>query len=165
MTEPALEHSHTDVMSATVRGRYLSLLLLALAIGLIVFSYRVALPTLNAALQTTPAPQAIAGIKGILLGFTVLVMVCAATLIWSGCRMLRTGQSPPLGAWVWRDTKIVRGRMVKRLAWTYIVSALVSCILCIGLVAYMWTTFDRLATAAPLPAGVSVVPQPAATPQ
>lgn len=150
MTEPT---SSPDIMPATVRGRWLSAALVALAAALVTFFYWVAMPALSAAMSPAPAPGATMRIKLILLGLAILATGSAIALILSGKKMLDAKQSPPPGAWLWRDTKVLRGAAAKRLGWACIASGIAASVICIALVGYMWLAFDRHSLQNPAPSG------------
>jgi hypothetical protein len=165
MTAHGDNPASTDVIRATSRGCLLSATLIALSIPLIEFFQLAVLPAMNASLDNHPAPHTIATLKYIFAGFAVLAILPAIVMIGVGRKMLKSGQWPPPGTWVWRDTCIRRGRDAARMAWVCIVSGTLTCILCLGLLTYIWTLFTQLASAPQLRPGVAILQQPfAATP-
>ena len=157
--QPA-QHS-CAVMHATPRGRRLLTLLLILAAGVLALFLRFGLPYFTAMLNTAtpPAANAILLIKCCFAGLAVLGVASAAGLIIHARSILRSRQCPPPGAWVWRDTRIVRGTQAARRAWLYIVVAIVCCLACIGLAIYIALMLDRLAPHYRLPPGVTIIQQ------
>jgi hypothetical protein len=135
---------NNDVIRATRRGRMLSTLLLAFAIALLALFQFLVLPFISASLNANPTPQSIATLKYLFLGFAALAILPAIAMIACGWKILNCGQTPVPGAWVWRDTRVKRGRDAARIAWICIASGALACLLCIAMVAFTWATFDRI---------------------
>jgi hypothetical protein len=146
-----------DVVRATTRGRLLSTLLVASAIALLAFFQFFVLPFINTALGANPAPQSIATLKFIFAGFAALAILPAIAMIAVGRKILLCGQSPLPNAWVWRDTRVKRGRDAIRIGWICVVSGALACLLCSALVAYIWTMFDRITPERQLRPGVIIL--------
>lgn len=157
-TEPTLSPDVSGVVRATPRGRWLSAILVLLAIALVAAFQIFAFPFLNNVLNGAPTPQAIIGIKSIFVGLAVIAVISGFVMIHSGRKILRCKQSPPADAWVWRDTKIKQGQAAIRLGWLCVISGVVAGVLCVGLLAYLWIVFDRIATQPPLRPGVIILP-------
>ncbi|MDB5773438.1 MAG: hypothetical protein JWM42_3812 [Burkholderia sp.] len=143
-----------EVVRATRRGRLLLSLMFAVAIAVLALFQFFVLPFINSSLAMNPSPQSIATLKYLFAGFAALAVLPSIAMIVIGRRILRCGQSPLPGAWVWRDTRVKRGRDATRIGWTCIVSGALSCLICIGAVAYIWATFDKMIPAEQLRPGV-----------
>lgn len=145
------------VVRATKQGRWFSAALAAAAIALLLPFMFVVMPALNNGFHPIPSARQILTIKSILVGLAGLSIVGSVIMIQSGRKILRTGQCPPPDAWVWYDTKVKQGATAIRLAWTYIVSAVICGVLCAGLSAYILVVLDRLTTSYKLPPGVKII--------
>lgn len=145
------------VVRATKQGRWFSAALSAVAIGMLLPFMFVVMPALNSGFNPMPSARQILMIKSILAGLAGLSIVASAIMIQSGRKILRTGQCPPPDAWVWYDTKVKRGTAAIRLAWTYIISAVICGLLCAGLSAYILVVLDRLTPPYKLPPGVKII--------
>ncbi|HEX2531715.1 MAG TPA: hypothetical protein VHK70_09630 [Burkholderiaceae bacterium] len=160
MRGPLRTEDLPDTVYATMRGRLVSVTLVAGATGLALLFWLVALPLLETTLRSSPpAPNALRLARAVLIGFAGVGLLASLALITHACKILRHGQYPAPGAWVWRDTKIVRGRPAIRYARTCIVVATITGIACLGLAAYIWMALDRLALGIQLPEGVTLVRQ------
>ncbi|MEN3293917.1 MAG: hypothetical protein V7642_3170 [Burkholderiales bacterium] len=135
---------NSDFVRATRRGRVLSTLLLAVAIALLALFQFLVLPFISASLNANPTPQSIASLKYLFLAFAALAILPAIAMIASGRKILKCGQTPVPGAWVWRDTRVKHGRDAARIAWICIAAGAFACLLCTAMVAFIWTTFDRI---------------------
>jgi hypothetical protein len=153
----------SDVVRATPRGRLLSTLLVALAIALLAFFQWYVLPFIDTTLAGNPTPKAIGTLKTIFIGFAALAILPAIAMIATGRKILATGQSPLPNAWVWRDTSVKRGREAGRIGWICVVSGALACLVCIGIVAFIWITFDRIAPQQNLRPGVNILQERPAT--
>jgi hypothetical protein len=152
-----------DVVRSTRRGRVLSTLLLALAIALLGLFQFLVLPFVSASLNANPTPQSIATLKYLFLGFAALAILPAVAMIASGRRILKCGQTPVPDAWVWRDTRVRRGRDAARIAWICIAAGALACLLCVAMVAFIWATFDRIVPENGLRPGVILLEQRSAS--
>ncbi len=161
MNDTTPSDAQADIVRATKRGRWLSAALMAVAIALLLPFMFIVLPVLNSGFNPMPSPPQVLIIKGILVCLAALGVATGAITVYSGRRMLRSGQCPPPDAWVWRDTKVKRGLAATRLAWAYIVSAVACGILCVGLVAYILMVLDRVRapSSLKLPPGVKIIQQ------
>ena len=145
------------VVRAAKQGRWFSAALTAVAIALLLPFIFVVMPALNSGFNPMPSARQILVIKSILVSLAGLSIVAGAIMIQSGRKILRTGQCPPPDAWVWYDTKVKQGTAAIRLAWTYIISAVICGILCAGLSAYILVVLDRLSPPFKLPPGVKII--------
>ncbi len=150
-----------DVIRATPKSRRRAALLVGFTLGLALPFLFFVLPLLNRSVNPLPSPSEITVIKGLLVSIAALGVVTSAVVLQFGRKILRSGQCPPNDTWVWRDTKIQRGEQARRLAWAYIISALISGILCIGLVVYSLVVLGRVSAQTPikLPQGVKLIEQ------
>jgi hypothetical protein len=146
-----------DVVRATPRGRLLSALLLASAIALLGFFQLFVLPYTTATFTANPTPESIAALKYIFAGFAALAILPAIAMIVIGRKILACGQSPLPNAWIWRDTRVKRGRDARTIAWICIVSGTLACVLCLLLVAYISATIDRIKPKQSLRPGVIIL--------
>jgi hypothetical protein len=146
-----------DVIRATPRGRVLSVVLIALAIALLAFFQLFVLPSIQSVLGASPLPNTIATLKYIFSGFAALAIVPAIAMIATGRKILRSGQYPPPNAWVWRDTRIKRGRDAIRIAWICIIAGALAGLICAAFVAYIWVMFDRIVPQHRLRPGVVIL--------
>lgn len=157
-SEPTPSTDTSDFVRATPRGRWLSAILVLLALALVAAFQYFAFPFLNRVLNGAPTPQSIIAIKSIFVGMAIIAVLAGVAMIQSGRKILRCKQSPPPDAWVWRDTRIKQGPAAIRLGWLCIVAGAVTGVLCIGLLAYLWIVFDRLGAQPNLRPGVIVLP-------
>jgi hypothetical protein len=151
-----------EVMPATPRGRWLAALVVLFCVGLIILFRWFALPYFDAIVNATtapPSPDAIYIVKCIFFGLAALNALATAVLIAYARKILLSRQYPPPGAWLWRDTRIVRGNKAVRNAWLYIAAGTAACVACLGLALYIAIMLDRLAPQFKLPAGVTIVQQ------
>jgi Na+-driven multidrug efflux pump len=147
----SIENS-SDVVRATPQGRGLSALLILLAIGLVVLFQFVGFPYLKSMLGTSsapPSPNAIRIIKAVFFGIAVLGITTAVVLLAYARKILRLQQCPPPDAWLWRDTRVVRGSKAIRYAKMYMTAAIVTCIASIAFAIYIALMLDRLERPAP----------------
>lgn len=114
-------------------------------------------PLLTASLKAAPALNAVSTLKIIFIGFAAIVISVAVFVIWYGSKILRCGQFPVPGAWVWRDTSIKRGQSVIKVAWLHFLTAALIIIIGIALAVFMWRGLDRLRSQYELPNGVTIV--------
>jgi hypothetical protein len=153
----------SEVVRATPRGRLLSTLLVALAIALLGFFQWYVLPFIGTALADNPTPQSIGTLKTIFIGFAALAILPAIVMVATGRKILLTGQSPQPDAWVWRDTRIKHGRDASRIGWFCILSGALACLACLGIVAFIWATFDRIVPQHTFRSGVAILQERSAT--
>lgn len=152
-----------EMLRATPSGRRLAGTLIALLIiGLAGFGMFI-LPSLQAAFSPLPSLQSITMIKA---GFTILALIVtllAAALAATGWRIVGSGQTPPPGALLWRDTRIARGAPARRTGIAYCVAGVLCCAIGIGLGVTSWILLERLAEAQTirLPPGVTILKQAA----
>lgn len=159
----ATDSNASDVVRATPRGRLLSTLLVASAIALLAFFQFFVLPFINTSLAANPTPQSIATLRYIFAGFAALAILPAIAMMATGRRILACCQSPPPNAWVWRDTRVKRGRDAIRIGRICIVSGTLACLLCVALVATIWATFGRIMPEHPLRPGVVILEERSAS--
>jgi hypothetical protein len=153
----------SDLVRATARGRLLSMLLVGSAIALLAFFQFFVLPFINTTLGANPTPQSIATLKFIFAGFAALAILPAIAMIAAGRKILLCGRSPLPNAWVWRDTRVKRGRDAIRIGWICVVSGALACLLCSALVATIWAMFDRITPERPLRPGVIILQERSAS--
>lgn len=147
----------TEIARATRRGRWLSAVLAMFAIALIPPFLLVVLPFLNSGFNPPPTPSEANLIKAILVSLAAMGVVSGILMIQTGRNILRSGQCPPPRAWVWRDTKIIRGPHAVRLAWTYILLATLCCVLCVGMTGYILVLLNHMTPQFNLPNDVKVI--------
>lgn len=158
-----MSESDPDILRATPRGKALSTALIVLALAALTFLQIYLLPSLQTALRPPLAPDAIASLKFMFAGFTALAILPAIAMIIIGKKILESGQCPPPNAWVWRDTRIKRGRNAIRIAWISIVSGTLAALACAVLAAYVWIMFDRIVPQHTLRPGVTILQEPFAS--
>ena len=150
------------IMRATRRGQTMSALLVVMALAALVAFQFVALPMLLAAVGSRsgmpPSGATVRLLQAIFGGIGLLGLGTAAILIHQGRQILRLNQSPASDLWLWRDTPVVRGAKARRRAWLSIALALMTALICIGLVSFIVLTLQRLAPYALRP-GVTVIEQ------
>lgn len=149
--------SPPDTMRATSRGRVLSAALLVLALAVLAFFQLYVLPSVQSSLRPPFPPNAVTSLKFLFAGFSALAILPAIAMIAVGRKILRSGQCPPPDAWVWRDTRIKRGREAIRMAWICIVSGALAALACAALAAYIWIMFDRVIPQHQLRPGVTIL--------
>ena len=147
------------VVRATKQGRWFAAALTAAAIALILPFIYFVIPALNAGFNPMPSARQLLIIKGILVALAGFGVLAGAIMIQTGRKILRSGQCPPPDAWLWYDTKIKRGAAAIQLAWAYIITAVICCLLCIGMVGYILVVLDRLPPSLTLPPGVKIIEQ------
>ncbi|HYD79100.1 MAG TPA: hypothetical protein VEC06_04770 [Paucimonas sp.] len=146
-----------DIAKAGPRGRMLLAGVVLFALAMAAAFHFHALPLLQAAVSGTPTPDNIVAIKAIFIGIAGLGALTAIAWIRYALRMLRHRQDPPPGAWLWRDTKIVRGAAAVRRARLSIAGAVLACAVCIGFAAYIAIALDRLAAQLRAADGIEIV--------
>jgi formate hydrogenlyase subunit 3/multisubunit Na+/H+ antiporter MnhD subunit len=139
------EQDRGEIAKADPRGRALLAGAVIFALGLVAAFQFAMLPLMNSAASKAAPLQAIAMVKAILVAAAGLGAITAFIWIVYARRILRHRQDPPPGAWLWRDTKIVRGEAAVRRAWMSIAAALVMCAVCIGITVYIAIKLDRFA--------------------
>lgn len=139
MTEPA---SSSGILRATPRTRLLLSVLLGLALTLLLLCLFVAIPFLEKALNTIPSSN-LNAIKDILIGFACIAMLAGVGTIFSGRKILRSGQYPPADAWVWRDTIIRHGSSAIKFGWLHIAIGALICTIGLGSTFYVWHLIDQ----------------------
>jgi hypothetical protein len=157
MNDTTIPETKPDIVHPTRRGRMLSAALVVLTIALLLPFMFFVLPFLNTGFNPLPLPNQIMLIKAILVSVAALGVASGVTLIQSGRKILRTNQCPPPDAWVWRDTKVVRGSRAILLGRIYIVSAALCCVLCVGLTGYVLVVLDQIKPGFNLPAGAKLI--------
>jgi hypothetical protein len=139
------EHDGSDIAKANPRGRALLACAVLFALGLVAAFWFYAIPLMNSAATKAAPLDAIAMIKALFVAAAGLGAMTAFAWIVYARRILSHRQDPPPGAWLWRDTKIVRGDAAVRRAWLSITAALAMCAVCIGLTIYITIVLDRFA--------------------
>jgi hypothetical protein len=153
-----------DIVKATARGRVLSIAVFVLALAIIALFQFVTIPVINATLAGNPTPETASTLKWIFAGFAALAVIPSAAMIFIGRKIVRANQYPLANAWVWRDTPIQRGDRARRMGKLCITSGTFAGIVCLALIAYIWTVFDRLSFTPQLRPGVTVLQAPTAKP-
>jgi hypothetical protein len=151
-----------DIVRATTRGRILSSAVLVLALGISVLFQFVAMPIINASLNSNPTPALANTLKWIFGGFAALAILPSAAMVIIGRKILQAGQYPLPGAWVWRDTIIKRGVRAKQMGKLCVTSGMFAGLVSLALIAYIWTVFDRITSPPPLRPGVTLLQKPIA---
>lgn len=150
-----------EVMLASLGGRRFGVAVaIALVIGLAGFGLLIA-PWLQSAFGPLPSSSSFSRIKA---GFTLLALIVtalAAALATTGWRIARSQQSPPPGALLWRDTRIVRGARARRTGIAYCATGVLCGALGIGLGVTIWILLERVAESSTitLPPGVTILRQ------
>src|SRR4051794_1163720 len=120
-----------DLMRATPHGRRLAAFLAIFAIALIVLFQVYAFPYFNTIIDSTstpPSADAIRIVKSIFFGIAALGVASSPVLILHAQKFLQPRQCPPPDAWLWRDTKVMRGTKAVRFAWAYIAVGIATCL-------------------------------------
>jgi hypothetical protein len=155
-----------DILQATRRGRWRVALLVVLALSTLGGFHFFAVPQLIAILDSVSGkPPSIASLRqlqGMFIGLGLLGLVTAAIILQHGAQVLRQAQSPPNNFWLWRDTPVVRGIKARWRGWINIVMALLTGLICAGLVVYIVLTLQRFAPYT-LRDGVSIIDPNAAS--
>ena len=135
---PAPE-AKAEIVRASRAGKISAALLVLIGIGLLAVFQFYLFPLLKSMVAGTPPPHALLIIKTAFIALGGLGALCGLVMIWYGRKILRSGQCPPPDAWLARDTKLRRGQLAKRFAWTYIVCGALACVLCLALAAIVAT--------------------------
>jgi nitrate reductase gamma subunit len=136
-------HDSSDIAKADSRGRALLVCAIIFALGLVAAFWFYALPLMDSAATKAAPLNAIAMVKALFVAAAGLGAMTAFVWIVYARRILHHRQDPPPGAWLWRDTKIVRGDAAVRRAWLSIAAALVMCAVCVGFTVYIVLVLDR----------------------
>jgi len=158
-----MPESDLDILRATPRGKVLSAGLIVLGLAVLAFFQMYLLPLLQSALRPPLVPNAIASLKFMFAGLTALAIIPSIAMVLIGRKILESGQCPPPHAWVWRDTRIKRGRDAIRLAWISIVSGVLAALICAILAGYVWIMFDRVIPQHQLRPGVTILQEQSAS--
>ena len=160
-----LDHANPatpDIMRATRTGRSLTAGLVVLSVCVLASFQWIGLPLLIELVRAqldAPVSHTSLGRMGLVFGaLGLLGLITAAILLHNGVAMLRSLQAPPNALWLWRDTPIVRGVKARRRGWFSIVAAVLTILICIGLVGYIMLTLQRYIPYAVRP-GVTVIEQ------
>ncbi len=159
MSETLYANPTDDIVRATLRGRLCIATLTLCLIALIAFYQWFVFPLLSNTLVANPTAQNIRLLKWILGGCAASALLPALCVIVIGWKVRRSGQFPLVDAWVLRDTKIKRGLEAARIGTFCIVSGVITALLCVGAMAYIWIMFERLPSAHTLPQGVILLKQ------
>jgi hypothetical protein len=147
-----------EIAKANLRGRVLlagAVLFAALLIAAFQFY---AIPLLNAMASRASAQDAAATAKALFVGIDALGVLTAFAWIRYALRILRHRQDPPPGAWLWRDTKIARGKTAAVRAWLYIAAAVLTCAACTGITIYIAIMLDQSLVQSQLPSSGDTLP-------
>ena len=153
--------SRYELMRATPAGRRLGAILLALLlVGIAAFALLI-VPRMESAFAPLPSGDSIQMLKTGFALFALAVVALALTLAANGWRIVRSGQAPPPGTLVWRDTRIIRGLPARRTGIAYLALGVLCCALGIGLGVHIWGLLNRLTEpmAINLPPGVVILKQ------
>jgi hypothetical protein len=157
MTTTAPDQSETDIARATPRGRILLAGGFLFALAMVSAFRFYALPLLQSVVATSPPEDAIMAVKLVFAGIAVIGTLLATGWVLYGRAIVRSRQYPPPHAWLWRDTRIIRGAAAVRRGRLSIAAAVVTALLCIGLALYITVAIDRLAGRTKLPPNVTIV--------
>jgi hypothetical protein len=132
-----------EYMDATPRGRLAmaSVIAATVAVAWLMYAFT---PTVMAPLAALPELcEELAGYRALMQRFSIVLPVPGLWLVLYGSRILKSGQSPPPGAWVLHRTLVKRGPHVTRVA-----VALAAVGLLVSMVPlYFWSDYSRLQTA------------------
>jgi hypothetical protein len=131
-----------ETMPASAKGRGLLVAVVLFSIGLAGAFYWWALPYFRE-VTLHPTSEALRHIKIAFYGMAMLGTATAIVLAYYAYQILHTGQCPPPNAWMWRPTRIIRGKPAIRRAWSYIVVAALSWIICLSLSIYIGRLLDQ----------------------
>lgn len=159
MTTDATEHTNHDIARATLRGRLLLACGFTFALGLVAAFRFYVLPLLKSVVASAPPADAIMAVKLVFIGIALVGTLVATGWILYARAILRSRQDPPPRAWLWRDTKIIRGDAAVRRGRISIAGATVTALACIGLAIYIVVAIDRIARQETLPPNVTIVDQ------
>jgi hypothetical protein len=157
MTTTAPDQPEPDIARATPRGRILLACGFLFALAMVSAFRFYVLPLLQSVVATAPRADAVVAVKLVFAGIATIGTLLAVGWLLYGRAIVRSRQYPPPRAWLWRDTKIIRGApAVRRGRWS-IAAAIATALLCIGLALYITITIDRLAARTKLPPNVTIV--------
>lgn len=165
MTTTAPDRPDNDIARATLRGRAFLACGFMFALALVAAFRFYALPLLKSVVSTSPPADAVMAVKLVFICIAVVGTLVAAGWMLYARAILRSGQYPPPRAWLWRDTRIIRGPAAIRRGRMSIAGALATALACIGLAAYIVIKIDRLATDTRLPPNVTILEQKTAPAQ
>lgn len=138
-----------DMLTATRRGRWRVALLVVLAVSTLGSFQFLAMPQLVAALDSAsgkpPSLASLRELQAMFIGLGLLGLIMAAIVMHHGVQILRQAQTPPNNFWLWRDTPVVRGIKARWRGWINIVMAVLTGLICAGLVVYIVLTLQRFA--------------------
>ncbi|WP_266172032.1 hypothetical protein [Dyella subtropica] len=106
-----------EFIEPTPQGRRSLIVLLVIGVVLAI-SYRFWLqPALLGYIHSLPLCDQLPWWRGLLISVLVSFLFVAFLSTWNALQLLRHGQSPPPGTWVFQRTKIQRGVAVRRRAY------------------------------------------------
>ena len=156
-----------DILPATRRGRWRVALLTAMAMATLCGFQFLALPQLLAILNDVngqpPTLHSLRLLQTLFIGLGLLGVATAAIVLHNGLQILRRGQTPPNDFWLWRDTPVIRGAKARWRGWINLITALLTGLICAGLVVYIVLTLQHFSPYT-LRDGVSIV-EPIAAPR
>ncbi|MFC4763546.1 hypothetical protein [Dyella koreensis] len=110
-----------EFIEPTSRGRRNLVVLLVMG-GMLAIVYRLWLqPALLGHIHSLPLCDQLPWWRGLLISVLASLLFVALLLAWHARQLLRHGQLPPPGTWVFRRTKIQRGVAVRRRAYLLLV--------------------------------------------
>ena len=134
-----------EIAPANPQGRALLAGAIVFGLALVAAFWFYALPLMNATASWAARPATFTAARALFAAIGGITAMTAFMWIVYARRILRYRQDPPPGAWLWRDTRIVRGEDAKRRAWISIGAALAMSTLCIGFAAYIAVLLDQRA--------------------
>jgi hypothetical protein len=160
-----------EIAKANLQGRAL---LAATIVLVLAFSacFRIYIfPFMELASSRAAAPDSSAIARALFTALGGLGIMTALAWILYARRIILHRQDPPPGAWLWRDTPIVRGKQALRRAWLSIATALILASACVACAAYVAQAFERITQAMlvpepepPAPASLPAPSSPARAP-
>jgi hypothetical protein len=118
----------------------------------LVASFRIyVFPMMELASSRAAAPDSAAIARALFAAIGGLGIMTALAWILYARRIIMHRQDPPPGAWLWRDTPIVRGRQALHRAWLSIAAALIMASACVACAAYVAQALERITRAMQVP--------------
>lgn len=143
--EDTPQSDNGEIAPANPQGRALLAGAIVFGLALVAAFWFYALPLMNATASWKARPATFTAVRSLFVAVGGITTMTAFAWIVYARRILQYRQDPPPGAWLWRDTKIVRGEEAKRRAWLSIGAALAMSALCIGFAAYIAVLLDKRA--------------------
>jgi hypothetical protein len=112
-----------DLLEPTPRGRR-NLILLCIGAVAVAFALKIWLmPTLFGYINSLPVCDQLPWWRAVLISTVALLPLAAVQSTLYARKLIKSGQNPPPGTWVFRRTPIKRGRMVRVQAYAILLAA------------------------------------------